>query len=139
MAAYGVNGLTNRLFVGDNLGILRDFADDCVDLVYLDPPWNPKVDYNVIFRDESGRKNVAQRHAFEGTWHWGSTAEDHYAYLTQTARHQGKVPAPVSTLVAALRSSVGTDQIMAYVVEMTIRLVGTPPRAQADWLALSTL
>jgi 16S rRNA G966 N2-methylase RsmD len=48
--------LANRLYYGDNLAILRGFPDECVDLVYLDPPWNPKADYNVIFRDEQGRK-----------------------------------------------------------------------------------
>jgi site-specific DNA-methyltransferase (adenine-specific) len=115
--------LANKLYYGDNLDILRDFPGECVDLVYLDPPWNPKADYNVIFRDESGRKSDAQRVAFQGTWHWGPTAEDHYAYLTQTARHHGLVPAPVGTLIAALRAAIGTNPMMAYVVEMTIRLV----------------
>jgi site-specific DNA-methyltransferase (adenine-specific) len=115
--------LANKLYYGDNLDILRGFPDECVDLVYLDPPWNPNADYNVIFRDESGRQSAVQRQAFEGTWHWGPAAEDHYAYLTATARNRGKVPAPVSTLVAALRSAVGENQVMAYVVEMSSRLV----------------
>jgi DNA modification methylase len=120
-ATEGVQ-LANKLYYGDNLDILRGFPDESVDLVYLDPPWNPKVDYNVIFRDESGKRSEAQRHAFEGTWQWGPTAEDHYAYLTQTARHKGKVPVPISTLIAALRSS-GTTPMLAYAVEMTVRLV----------------
>jgi DNA modification methylase len=114
--------LINRLYYGDNLGILRGLPEACVDLIYLDPPWNPKADYNVIFRDEAGRKSEVQRQAFAGTWHWGSDAEDHYAYLTQTARNHGMVPAPISTLVGALRSS-GTTPVLAYVVEMTVRLV----------------
>ena len=30
----------NTLFYGDNLDILRDyFIDECIDLVYLDPPF----------------------------------------------------------------------------------------------------
>jgi site-specific DNA-methyltransferase (adenine-specific) len=115
--------LADKLYYGDNLGILRGFPDACVDLIYLDPPWNPKADYNVIFKDELGRKSDAQRDAFEGTWHWSDTAEDHYAYLTQTARHAGAVPAPVGTFIAALRSAIGTNPMVAYVVEMTIRLV----------------
>jgi site-specific DNA-methyltransferase (adenine-specific) len=123
MAAYRAAQLANKLYYGDNLDILRDFPAECVDLVYLDPPWNSNADYNVIFRDESGRKSEAQRQAFEGTWHWGPIAEDHFDYLTRTARHTGTVPAPVSTLIAALRASVGENQVMAYVVEMTVRLV----------------
>jgi site-specific DNA-methyltransferase (adenine-specific) len=122
MAVYRADGLPNKLYYGDNLDILMDFPDGCVDLVYLDPPWNAKVDYNVIFRDESGKKSEAQRQAFEGTWQWGPKAEEHYAYLTQTARNKGRVPAPISTLIAALHSS-GTTPMLAYIVEMTIRLV----------------
>jgi hypothetical protein len=122
MATYRAEGLANKLYYGDNLDLLRDFPPECVDLVYLDPPWNPKADYNVIFRDEGGKQSEAQRRAFEGTWQWGAVPEEHYAYLTETARHKGKVPAAISTLIAALRSS-GTTPILAYTVEMTIRLV----------------
>lgn len=114
----------NRLYYGDNLNILRDSIEsESVDLVYLDPPFNSSRDYNVIFKDESGSKSDAQLLAFEDTWRWGPSAEDTYAYLTNTARHQGRVPGSVSTLVAALRSGLGTNQMFAYIVEMTVRLV----------------
>jgi len=45
----------NRLLFGDNLGWLRDknvFPDACVDLVYLDPPFNSNAKYNVPFKDD---------------------------------------------------------------------------------------
>ena len=58
----------NTLFYGDNLTVLRDsIPDESVDLVYLDPPFNSNRDYNVIFKDESGRKSDAQLLAFEET------------------------------------------------------------------------
>ena len=115
---------TNVLYYGDNLDILRRYiADESVDLVYLDPPFNSNRDYNVIFKDESGRKSDAQLLAFEDTWHWGPDAEAQYAYLTNTARNQGRVPSTVSTIVAALRSGIGENQMMAYLVEMAVRLV----------------
>ena len=45
----------NKLFFGDNLRILREHvADETVDLVYLDPPFNSNRNYNVLFKDESG-------------------------------------------------------------------------------------
>jgi hypothetical protein len=47
---------------------------------------------NVIFYDESGFATYAQLLAFEGTWHWGPSAEATYAYVTNTARHAGRVP-----------------------------------------------
>jgi hypothetical protein len=40
----------NLLYYGDNLDILRShIADDSVDLVYLDPPFNRNASYNVRF------------------------------------------------------------------------------------------
>jgi DNA modification methylase len=115
---------TNILYYGDNLDILRRYIpDESVDLIYLDPPFNSNRDYNVIFKDESGRKSDAQLLAFEDTWHWGPDAEAQYAYLTDTARNQGRVPSTVSTIVAALRSGIGENQMMAYLVEMAVRLV----------------
>ena len=115
---------TNVLYYGDNLDILRRYIPDAsVDLVYLDPPFNSNRDYNVIFKDESGRKSDAQLLAFEDTWHWGPDAEAQYAYLTNTARNQGRVPSTVSTIVAALRAGIGENQMMAYLVEMAVRLV----------------
>jgi DNA modification methylase len=115
---------TDVLYYGDNLEILRKYVPDAsVDLVYLDPPFNSNRDYNVIFKDESGRKSDAQLLAFEDTWHWGPDAEEQYAYLTNTARNAGRVPSTVSTIVAALRSGIGENQMMAYLVEMAVRLV----------------
>jgi 16S rRNA G966 N2-methylase RsmD len=57
-------------YYGDNLDILRRYLPEtCVDLVYLDPPFNSNRDYNVIFRDESGKTCDAQLLGFEDTWH----------------------------------------------------------------------
>jgi len=115
---------TNVLYYGDNLDILQRYIpDESVDLIYLDPPFNSQRTYNVIFKDESGRKSDAQLLAFEDTWHWGPSAEATYAYLTNTARHQGRIPEQVSTLVAALHAGIGSNQMMAYLVEMSVRLV----------------
>jgi len=115
---------TNVLYYGDNLDILRRYVPDAsVDLIYLDPPFNSNRDYNVIFRDESGNRSDAQLLAFEDTWHWGPSAESTYRYLTNTAHHEGRVPDKVSTIIAALRSGIGSNQMMAYLVEMAVRLV----------------
>ena len=69
----------NRLYYGDNLKILREYiADESVDLIYLDPPFNSDRNYNVLFRDESGADSDAQITAFEDTWHWGRTAQENH-------------------------------------------------------------
>ncbi|PYI41316.1 MAG: hypothetical protein DMF12_10620 [Verrucomicrobia bacterium] len=48
----------NRLYFGDNLKWLSDrkeFPDASVDLVYINPPFNSNADYEVLFREPSGR------------------------------------------------------------------------------------
>src|SRR3972149_5655893 len=115
---------TNVLYYGDNLDILRRYLPDAtVDLVYLDPPFNSNRDYNVIFRDESGNATDAQLLAFEDTWHWGPSAEATYRFLTNTIQHQGRIPDTVSSIVAALRTGIGENQMMPFLVEMAVRLV----------------
>ena len=69
--------MTNALYYGDNLEILRDhIAAESVDLIYLDPPFNSQATYNVLFRSPTGEQSEAQIEAFEDTWHWGPEAED---------------------------------------------------------------
>ncbi|OGP70725.1 MAG: hypothetical protein A2Y80_00110 [Deltaproteobacteria bacterium RBG_13_58_19] len=66
----------NRLYFGDNLDILRDYIPTAsVDLIYLDPPFNSKATYNVLFAEKSGEASAAQITAFEDTWHWGLESE----------------------------------------------------------------
>jgi len=56
----------NTLYLGDCLYVLRDnVPDESVDLVYIDPPFNSKRDYNIFFDD---KELHTQRIAFEDTW-----------------------------------------------------------------------
>jgi site-specific DNA-methyltransferase (adenine-specific) len=50
----------NHLYYGDNLGVLRGFEAECVDLIYLDPPFNSNASYNVLFKGPSGNESAAQ-------------------------------------------------------------------------------
>lgn len=108
----------NTLFYGDNLKILPDhIPDDSIDLVYLDPPFNSSRSYNVLYKDESGQMSDAQITAFDDTWHWGPQAEQLYDHLTVTINGQ------IGGLIGALRRAIGTNQMMAYLVMMSARLV----------------
>jgi adenine specific DNA methylase Mod len=52
------SGEMNKLFYGENLNILREhIADESVDLIYLDPPFNSKRDYNLLFKTPRRRGN----------------------------------------------------------------------------------
>jgi site-specific DNA-methyltransferase (adenine-specific) len=113
----------NTLYYGDNLPILRGMPDCCVDLIYLDPPFNSNADYNAIFKDESGHRTDAQIKAFEDTWHWGPSAQEHYDFLTNTGLHKGRVPEQVTAIIGAFVAALGKNPMTAYLVEMTVRLV----------------
>lgn len=57
----------NKLYFGDNLVVLREhIADESIDLVYLDPPFNSNKNYNILFDGPKGQKSEAQITAFEG-------------------------------------------------------------------------
>ena len=65
----------NHLYFGDNLLVLRDHVkDESVDLIYLDPPFNSKRDYNLLFKTPKGHQSDAQIEAFKDSWHWGEQA-----------------------------------------------------------------
>jgi DNA modification methylase len=71
----------------------------------------------VLFKDEHGSDSEAQLKAFEDTWHWNLEAEQTYAeILTDTPTH-------IARTIEALRDLIGTNQMMAYLVMMTVRLV----------------
>ena len=47
----GVCNVPNRtIFEGDNLDVMRGMNDGCVDLIYLDPPFNSNRDYAAPIR-----------------------------------------------------------------------------------------
>ncbi|MFH0846813.1 MAG: DNA methyltransferase [Chloroflexota bacterium] len=111
---------TNVLYFGDNLTILRNreyFPDECVDLIYLDPPFNSKKDYNVLFKENGGVESEAQIKAFTDTWHWGENAQNTYHDIQQNG------PMKVGKLIYALYESLGQNDVMAYLVMMTARLI----------------
>jgi site-specific DNA-methyltransferase (adenine-specific) len=111
---------TNVLYFGDNLEILRNreyFPDNCVDLIYLDPPFNSKKDYNILFKENGGVESEAQIKAFTDSWHWTQTAEDTYHEIVT------KGPLKVGKLIGALHDSIGNNDVMAYLVMMTARLI----------------
>ncbi len=111
------SGWKNKLYFGDNLHILRDHvADESVDLIYLDPPFNSNATYNVLFGEKNGSQSQAQITAFDDTWHWGEESE--YTYQEVVTEGSKKL----SDLLQALRSFLGQNDMMAYLVMMAIRL-----------------
>ena len=66
------------LYYGDCLRVLtREIAPASVDLIYLDPPFNSKRDYNIPL----GGK--AQASVFQDTWVWSQTQEESMEFLAR--------------------------------------------------------
>ena len=52
--------MTNMLYYGDNLHVLREHvADGSIDLIYLDPPFNSNASYNILFKSPEGHDSDA--------------------------------------------------------------------------------
>ena len=135
----------NQLYFGDNLNVLREsIASESVDLIYLDPPFNSKRDYNLLFKspkvgraspraglgepDGSGSRgrsphqstedySSAQITAFEDSWHWGEQAEREFDELVHAPNTD------VSEMMQALRRFLGENDMMAYLTMMANRLL----------------
>jgi DNA modification methylase len=112
----GIN--MGTLFFGDNLHILREHIPaESVDLIYLDPPFNSKRDYNVYLATPKGHQSDAQIMAFEDTWHWGDQAEQEYSDLLRQTNTD------ISDLLSSLRRFLRESDMMAYLVMMSTRLL----------------
>lgn len=74
----------NTLFCGDNLEILREYIpDECIDLIYIDPPFFSNRDYAIIWGDE------AEIRSFEDTWEGG--IESYIAWMDPRIREIRRV------------------------------------------------
>ena len=116
----------NQLYFGDNLDILRQhIADESIDLIYLDPPFNSNATYNVLFRERSGEESAAQITAFDDTWRWNIESE--LAYQDVITQQAGKV----GELLAAMRAFLGQNDNDGIPHHDGAAHGRTPPRPQA--------
>ena len=124
------NNMTNTLFYGDNLEVLRGhIKSETIDLIYLDPPFNSKATYNVLFAepdgDGGGAKSESQVEAFNDFWHWDTEAQKTYEYLTDSSNN---IPDNITELIRSYYDFLGTARdtkgdLNAYIVMMTVRLL----------------
>jgi site-specific DNA-methyltransferase (adenine-specific) len=109
--------MPNQLYYGDNLNVLRDhIKDETVDLIYLDPPFNSRADYNVLFAEKDGSRSSSQITAFEDTWEWNIDAQHAYESVVEGGGQ-------VSDAMRAFRTFLGHSDMMAYLAMMAPRLI----------------
>src|SRR6266498_3076806 len=98
--------MENSLYFGDNLAVLREhIPDESVDLIYLDPPFNSKASYNILFKEPVGEPSGAQITAFEDTWHWTQETEEAFGEIVDAA------PPKVVEMMRSFRSFVGANDV----------------------------
>jgi DNA modification methylase len=109
--------MTNTLYYGDNLDILKRYIkDETVDLVYLDPPFNSNANYNVLFAEQDGARAAAQVKAFEDTWEWNQESAKAFQEIVEGGGQ-------VSQAMQAFRMMIGDNNMLAYLSMMAPRLV----------------
>jgi DNA modification methylase len=106
----------NALYYGDNLDVLKRYgANDSIDLIYLDPPFNSNQDYNVLFAEQDGSRSAAQIKAFADTWRWDSVSAESYQEVVEAG-------GAVSQAMQAFRTFLGENDMLAYLSMMAPRL-----------------
>ncbi len=104
----------NHLYYGDCLDWMEKWEDNCVDLIYLDPPFNSKTNYNMLFAGLDDDK--IQYRAFTDTWSWNAAAGQRYgAYEAAMGR-------PGRGAVVGLYQILGGCGMTAYLTYMAERL-----------------
>ena len=114
----------NRLYYGDNFAVLRgadaqgrpNIPSESVDLIYLDPPFNSRQDYNVLFAEKDGNRSAAQITASKDTWEWNEEAARSYEEVVESGGR-------VAETMRAFRTMLGGSDMLAYLSMMAPRLV----------------
>ena len=112
------------LYYGDNLEILRNkIPDNCIDLCYIDPPFNSKRSYFQIYNNIGGSEDKAQAQAFTDTWTWDDRAIEGYTEITTNLN--GRFTKQSIELIKGLELVLGgkkNNDLLAYLVHITLRV-----------------
>jgi hypothetical protein len=85
-------------------------------LIYLDPPFNSRQDYNVLFAEKDGSQSSSQIRAFKDTWEWNLDAQRSYEYIVERG-------GPVADVMVAFKNFLRNTDLMAYLAMIAPRLV----------------
>jgi len=114
------------LYFGDNLPVMqKHIADASVALVYLDPPFNSKAQYNLLYETPGNERETAQQGVFRDTWNWEDEADTCYR---EVLAHGGQIALIMTALIKAL----GHSDTMAYLAMMAARLIEVHRILKAD-------
>lgn len=114
----------NKLWYGDNLTIMQKLTKASVDLIYLDPPFNSKQNYNLLYKTMTGKPVPEQVEAFCDTWEMDAQKEAIARSMPVLMRQHGVDDEYVqfwNIWMQALRHS--QPHLLAYLIFMVQRLL----------------
>jgi DNA modification methylase len=114
----------NRLHYGDNLDIMQQMRGKSVDLIYLDPPFNSKQNYNLMYKTLTGKPVPEQAEAFCDTWEMDAEKEELARTMPVLMREYGVEDYYVefwNLWMKALRYT--QPHLLAYLIYMVRRLL----------------
>lgn len=114
----------NTLYYGDNLPIMRQMAKDSVDLIYLDPPFNSKRTYNLMYKTMTGMPVPEQVEAFCDAWELDAEKDQRARDMPKIMLEYGIDDYYVrfwSLWIEALRNT--QPHLLAYLIYMVERLL----------------
>ena len=114
----------NRLWYGDNLTIMQGMGKHSVDLIYLDPPFNSKQNYNLLYKTMTGKPVPEQVEAFCDTWEMDAQKEAIARSMPVLMREHGVDDYYVDfwrLWMQALRTS--QPHLLAYLIFMVQRML----------------
>src|SRR5947199_1657614 len=107
----------NHLYFGDCLDVLKQLKEEqpqpFIDLIYIDPPFNSKRNYNVLFESIDLKDATAQKQAFADTW-------SNYEYV-DTLKQIAELDKDLHHFLNALNDIRISDSAVAYLTTMSIR------------------
>jgi DNA modification methylase len=114
----------NQLYYGDNLTIMQKMPKSSVDLIYLDPPFNSKKNYNIMYKNMTGKPVPEQVDAFCDTWELDAEKEETAKAMPVLMREHGVEDYYVQfwrLWIQALRHT--QPHLLAYLIYMVQRLL----------------
>lgn len=109
----------NHLYFGDCLQILKTLhhknPQGFIDLIYIDPPFNSKRNYNVLFESIDLKDANAQKQAFSDTW-------SNVSYI-DTINELAELDRDLHTFLKTLSNIRTSDSAVAYLSTMAIRML----------------
>lgn len=114
----------NKLLYGDNLTLMKEMPACSVDLIYLDPPFNSKKTYNLMYKNMVGEPVDEQVEAFCDSWTMDAEKQELMNSMHETMRKYD-VDANFIRFLDLWMQALGETQpaLLAYLLYMTVRLL----------------